>query len=116
MSFFKRLTNIVKSNINYKGNIPEIDINAEEYEEIFRGEDVLEQAGRMEEDNLEREYYGILELEYGASFDKIKSSYKRLLKKYHPDLYHNKPDKLVIAKKVTEKLNEAYSYFEKKYM
>lgn len=64
---------------------------------------------------LEQEYYANLELPYGSGFDEIKASYKRLLKKYHPDKFYGNEKKIAIAQDVVKKLNVAYNYFEKKY-
>jgi DnaJ-domain-containing protein 1 len=60
-------------------------------------------------------YYAALELPAGASFEDIKRAYKTLMKKYHPDRFHNEPQKKQFAEAVTQKLNEAYAYFEKKH-
>jgi signal transduction histidine kinase len=38
---------------------------------------------------FEKEYYTILELPYGSSFEQIRSAYKRLIKEYHPDKFQN---------------------------
>jgi len=63
----------------------------------------------------EDKYYKWLELPNGSSFDDIKKSYKTLMKKYHPDNFHNNDTKRQTAEKLSQKLNEAYQYFEKKY-
>lgn len=63
----------------------------------------------------EKAYYEALELKEGASFAEIKKAYRKQMKIYHPDLYHNDPEKYKVAKEVSLKLNEAYTYFEKKY-
>jgi DnaJ-domain-containing protein 1 len=63
----------------------------------------------------EAAYYAALELPTGASFEEIKRAYKTLMKKYHPDRFHNEPQKKQFAESVTQKLNEAYAYFEKKH-
>ncbi len=63
----------------------------------------------------EAAYYAALELPANASFDEIKRAYKTLMKKYHPDRFHNEPQKKQFAESVTQKLNEAYAYFEKKH-
>lgn len=63
----------------------------------------------------EQKYYQWLELPQGSSFDDIKKSYKVLMKKYHPDNFHNNETKQKTAEKLSQKLNEAYQYFEKKY-
>lgn len=67
-----------------------------------------------EEQHLEAEYYGNLELQNGASFEQIKSQYRKLLKKYHPDKFQNDKEKQKVAEDVVCKLNKAYSYFEQK--
>jgi DnaJ-domain-containing protein 1 len=63
----------------------------------------------------EAAYYAALELPANASFEEIKRAYKMLMKKYHPDRFHNEPQKKQYAEAVTQKLNEAYAYFEKKH-
>jgi DnaJ-domain-containing protein 1 len=63
----------------------------------------------------EAAYYAALELPANASFEEIKRAYKTLMKKYHPDRFHNEPQKKQFAEAVTQKLNEAYAYFEKKH-
>jgi DnaJ-domain-containing protein 1 len=65
--------------------------------------------------NKEQEYYTWLELAYGSPFDEIKKSYRKLMKLYHPDLFHGDQEKFTMAQEVSSKLNEAYVYFEKKF-
>jgi DnaJ-domain-containing protein 1 len=63
----------------------------------------------------ERAYYQALEVSPGVSFDEIKAAYKQQIRKYHPDLFHTHAEKRRYAEIVTQKLNEAYAYFEKKF-
>jgi len=109
MSLYGRIKNIIKSNIHYS-NKNQVDIDLNDYDNLYF-DDAKDEP---QKDATERKYYAILELPYGADFKAIKASYKKLLRKYHPDLYQNQPEKLEKAKKVTEKINEAYSYFERK--
>ncbi|MGL4610600.1 MAG: J domain-containing protein [Trueperaceae bacterium] len=53
-------------------------------------------------------YYRMLELPYGAPLYNVKASYKRLMKKYHPDKYQS-DEQRETATELVKKLNEAYS-------
>ena len=108
MSFFKRVKNIIKSELNKDKGLRNSFI---EYDEILNKEETVQTKIKNEKEN---EYYEILEVEYGASFKEIKSSYKKLLKKYHPDFFRNDKEKYEKAVKISKKINEAYSYFERK--
>jgi len=57
----------------------------------------------------------VLELTENANFEDIKKAYKRLMKKYHPDKFPNDEIKRAAAQNLAQQINEAYSYFEKKF-
>ena len=125
MSLFKRIKNIVKSNINFGSSSFQdyfnVNTNFDDYEsftdttENFSKKDFENQNTNPKAHNIEAEYYANLELSCGASFEEIKKQYRKLLKKYHPDKFHNDPQKYEIAQKIVKKLNKAYNYFEEKY-
>ncbi len=52
--------------------------------------------------------YANLEIAPGAGEEEIRTAYKRLLVKYHPDRFASDPEKQNIATEVTTKLNESY--------
>lgn len=99
MSLFRRIKNIVRSHINYGKTKKYMGIDACEDMDYNDREPVVDSGL-----DLERSYYRILELEYGADFDAIKRAYRKLLKKYHPDLFQKRPEKLGAAQEVTRRI------------
>lgn len=122
---FERLKNIIRASIAdvFSGSSDsnlDIEEIEREYEKLKRERQKKEQQQqyhppRNQQEEKERQYYADLELPYGASFEEIKKSYRRLIKQYHPDKYANERSKYEAAVKITTKLNEAYMYFENKY-
>ena len=64
---------------------------------------------------LEQQYYTRLGITSAATWEQIKAAYKSEMKKYHPDKYASEPDKQKAAEVISQKINEAYHYFEKKF-
>ncbi len=58
------------------------------------------------------EYYSNLEVPYGSNLKTVRAAYRKLLRKYHPDLHHADEEKRKIAQQITSQLNDAYTYFE----
>ncbi|MFN3405327.1 MAG: J domain-containing protein [Cytophagaceae bacterium] len=114
----KRFLNILKANVNAGSSSGAKPV--EPAEEFFHTEQ--KQADPMNknlyqnpENKKEAEYYANLELAPGANFDQIKAAYKSLMKKYHPDLHNYNEESRKTAELITGRLNEAYSYFERKF-
>lgn len=55
-----------------------------------------------------KQWYANLELKAGATVDEVKSAYKRLMAKYHPDKHANDPEKHRAATRLAHGLTEAY--------
>lgn len=116
MSVFKRIKNIIKSNVG--GLMAEREVSSEpvySYEDFSYNSFTEDSPDINPTNNQESQYYANLELKDGASYDKIKQSYKNLLKKYHPDLHNKNSEDRMSAEKITRKLNEAFNYFEDKF-
>jgi hypothetical protein len=59
-----------------------------------------------------RELYAQLETPYGAPFEEVKKSFRRLMRKYHPDLHIANPNKHKTATQLTMSLTQAYNELE----
>ncbi len=61
-----------------------------------------------------KQYFDALELPYGVSLAEVKSAYKRMIKRYHPDKFLD-AHKKAVATELMKKLNEAYAVLTKHY-
>lgn len=64
------------------------------------------------------EWYRVLDLGVGAEMSQIKSSYRQLMRKYHPDMHAGNPGKQKAATELSMRVTAAYNglveYLEKK--
>ena len=54
----------------------------------------------------------MLDLPVGAGFDEVKAAYRKLMRKYHPDLHHQTPQKAKAATELTMQVTQAYNELE----
>lgn len=59
-----------------------------------------------------RDYYANLEVEYGADLDTVKASYRRLMRKYHPDRFAHDENMQELSTELTQELTRAYQAIE----
>ncbi|TAD97532.1 MAG: hypothetical protein EAZ97_12350 [Bacteroidetes bacterium] len=125
---FDRLFNVIRSNVH---DILDTKIDSSEQEKLDKEWEEYLRTSKQQKENKQREdtntystpkfsaaekdYYKLLEVKEGASFEEIKIAYKKMIKEYHPDKFHNDKVKYDSALKIAQKLNEAYAYFEKKF-
>jgi DnaJ-domain-containing protein 1 len=55
------------------------------------------------------EWYKILDLQAGADLAQIKSSYRQLMRKYHPDMHAGNPQKQKAATELSMRVTTAYN-------
>ena len=58
-------------------------------------------------------YYANLEIPYGSDLEIVRRAWKRQLKKYHPDLHAENPEKRRLANELTVELTRAYQEIER---
>ena len=68
-------------------------------------------AGGGDDSGLAR-YYANLEIPYGSDRETAKQAWRRLMKRYHPDLHGADPRKRKIATEITKELTLAYREIE----
>jgi DnaJ-domain-containing protein 1 len=64
-------------------------------------------------DEALRSDYATLEVSFGSPLQAVRTSYKRLLHKYHPDRFSGDAEKQALANEVTQRLNDAFDRIER---
>jgi curved DNA-binding protein CbpA len=55
-----------------------------------------------------RRAYARLETPYGADLKTVRSNYRRLMRRYHPDRHSDDPERERVATEIAQKLSSAY--------
>jgi DnaJ-domain-containing protein 1 len=128
MAIKDRLMRAVRSNLNDmldrvqefedEGGIKSIleDVLAgREPEALGTGEPELEgeddrdySPPRSGDEKTIEDYYANLEVSVGADRETVKESYRRLMKRYHPDRFDANPDMQELATELSQELTRAY--------
>jgi DnaJ-domain-containing protein 1 len=64
-------------------------------------------------DSAIRKAYAALEVPPGSDFETIRKAYRRLMRKYHPDLHRGSPEAQRAATDLAQRLTESYKLLEK---
>lgn len=70
-----------------------------------------EQVFTQNEDPL-AQYYANLEIPPGSDLATARQAWKRMMKRYHPDLHSGDPERVKLANELSAKLTEAYRALE----
>jgi DnaJ-domain-containing protein 1 len=64
-------------------------------------------------DDALRKAYAALEVPPGSDFETVRKAYRRLMRKYHPDLHTSSPEAQRAANDLAQRLTQAYKLLEK---
>jgi DnaJ-domain-containing protein 1 len=64
-------------------------------------------------DEAIRKAYAALEIPAGSDFATVRQSYRRMMRKYHPDLHAGRPEKQRAATDLAQRLTEAYKILDR---
>ena len=59
-------------------------------------------------------YYSNLEVAYGSDLETVRDSWRRLVRRYHPDLHGVDPERQKVATELVKGLNHAFAEVEKR--
>ena len=114
MNMFSRLFKIISSRLPYSGTNQKLGDTPEgqkyfkyKMDDAAHGETETQQNQTVQNPELAA-YYANLELPYGSQLESVKHAWKRLLRRYHPDLHSSNPKKRRVANQLTQGLNRAY--------
>ena len=104
MSIPNRIWRLLRSEVNSRLGHLELGERHPFFQDTFWQEVKDNYDGK---DPVLAQHYRALELPYGAPLENVRASYKRLMKKYHPDRYRDAKQKET-ATELVKRLNEAY--------
>ena len=122
MDLFRRLQKVLKAQIASRGKDrilndfePWLDFEDTSGPKEPSSEPETEyRSARSSQDPKLAQWYANLEIPYGSDLDTAKKAWRKLMKRYHPDLHGADPEKKAIANELTRKLTEAYRELEKR--
>jgi DnaJ-class molecular chaperone len=113
LGIFDRLTRLARSEANHL-----LDSATEATQSVFgdRGSAGKSMGGDQAEPSPEdsawpqeiREDYAALELPLGADHEAVKSAYRDLMRRYHPDRHAGDPSKADLANELTVRIRASY--------
>ena len=111
MEILNRVYQILKANISFASFDRDDTFNC--FKESSGGHEKQNKEIPLNVNNDLARNYANLEIPYGADLQTAKKAWKKMLKKYHPDLYSRNPEKLETATRLTQGLTKAYYEIKK---
>jgi DnaJ like chaperone protein len=107
MEILTRVYQILKANISFAYGDRDDTVNC--FKQSNGGhEKQNKEISAYVNDDLAKNYAN-LEIPYGSDLQTAKKAWKKMLKKYHPDLHSRDPEKLETATRLTQGLTKAYN-------
>ncbi len=123
MSILSRIARIVRANLSF-GESDDFDLSGKNHQyrqqrsarskEQSNGAREKQNSQPPEQDSELAKCYANLEVAHGADLETVTRAWKGLLRKYHPDLHSNDPEKLKIANQIVQELNRSYQILKEK--
>ncbi len=76
-------------------------------EERFDFDELPDEPEDLVSDEVRR-WYANLELDVGAPVDQVRTAYRALMRRYHPDRFAGDPDAAAVAHKLSQGIREAH--------
>ena len=119
MDLLERIYRVLQANLHAGGAMSHADIEEwlrnSGYSDFNAADAAGRSSARSQSVPLDPElasYYANLEVPYGSDLETTQRAWKSLLKRYHPDLHAQDPDKRELANKLTAELTKAYQEIE----
>lgn len=122
MDILKRIQKIIQARINSALRVKHQKVGVDEnkdFAKTFKEENLYQNQSFHETEVPERKinstlaaHYAALEIPYSANLEVTKKAWKRMVRKYHPDLFAGDQKKAKIAHEITQSLNEAFHEIE----
>jgi len=122
MDLLRRLHNLIRSRVASGDKTP-ADSDLESWPDFDNFNDGVRQEAEPKAESGKRadtrdpdlaQWYANLEIPYGSDIETAKKAWRKLMKRYHPDLHSTDSSKKEIANELTRKLTTAYKELEKR--
>ncbi|MCU0447915.1 MAG: J domain-containing protein [Microscillaceae bacterium] len=114
-SLFEQFFSVFSDETHQKASPADREAAYQAYQRFRNQQQTAQQQAQQAQIRQEAKYFDALEINPTQDFDAIKTAYKKAMKKYHPDRYAGNSEKQQIAQQISQKINEAFQYFERKF-
>jgi len=110
MNLFSRLARVVESWLTSAESNFDYSKSDDKYSDEYSG---FAQQDSSSINPKIAEFYANLEVPYGSDLETVKTAWKKMMRRYHPDLHASDTEKRQTAEILTQRLNTAYEELSK---